>query len=370
MVPACHRYVNFSSLVRAVEPLLGTAGRAAAQGILAGYHARSRESLRAMWCDKLGLPRKTSNDTVDHLVDALFTCMERHNVDFTIFFRNLPRVLEAATEKTAESTAPNETSLPGEVSNGKLLEALGPFRNTAKFCAEVNSRADKETVDFLRKWLAVVLLVAPSAGNESVKSDEGSGAAPRVTFVAEACRRMRSTSPKYIPREEMLVEVYEAANKDDFAPFHELHSVLLRPFDEFPELEVRSRNTHFSKTCCAHPLILVFCAHVHHVVCCFRMLCMSAPVTIVKILPACRSIWSWVLHHQLIQLSASSRTMFKRTLPSRALIVFDIFPSMVLQELHDLHALSKYRFVPCEHEVCLDSCCSYSFMKNHFLAFC
>lgn len=48
---------------------------------------------------------------------------------------------------------------------------------------------------------------------------------------------MRKTSPKYVPREWMLVDAYGAAGRGDLALVHELHDLFLHPFDEQPEHE-------------------------------------------------------------------------------------------------------------------------------------
>ena len=39
-------------------------------------------------------------------------------------------------------------------------------------------------------------------------------------------------NPKYVPREWMLVEAYEAANKGDFTRVHDLHQLLQDPYAE------------------------------------------------------------------------------------------------------------------------------------------
>jgi uncharacterized protein YdiU (UPF0061 family) len=47
---------------------------------------------------------------------------------------------------------------------------------------------------------------------------------------------MRAVNPRYIPRNHRIEAVIAAAvERDDFAPFEELLSVLSRPFDDQPE---------------------------------------------------------------------------------------------------------------------------------------
>ena len=48
--------------------------------------------------------------------------------------------------------------------------------------------------------------------------------------------RMRAVNPAFIPRNHRIEEMIQAATEaNDFAPFHELLSVLARPFDDQPD---------------------------------------------------------------------------------------------------------------------------------------
>lgn len=50
---------------------------------------------------------------------------------------------------------------------------------------------------------------------------------------------MLQVSPKYIPREWMLVDAYDAANKGDMSVFFELQSLFRAPYDEQDSLETK-----------------------------------------------------------------------------------------------------------------------------------
>lgn len=52
---------------------------------------------------------------------------------------------------------------------------------------------------------------------------------------ADAFARMNATNPAYIPRNHRVEEVLAAAERDDFAPLHELLAVLASPFTAKPE---------------------------------------------------------------------------------------------------------------------------------------
>ena len=221
-------YVNFSSLVRAVQPLLEPAGRAAAQSILESYLPLSKRSMKEMWRQKLGLTAAhCEEEVVDELVEDLLDRMEKHSVDFTILFRNLPRVLEAGVGSTSESKATLE------ISNAKIIDSLGTFSSTT--CAANLQQVHDDFVDWVRKWIPVVVSEPVTTPEGASSNGTGNDIASRIT---EACSTMRKASPKYVPREEMFVAAYEAANKDDYTVFNELHQLLTKPYDEQPKFEV------------------------------------------------------------------------------------------------------------------------------------
>ena len=48
---------------------------------------------------------------------------------------------------------------------------------------------------------------------------------------------MLSASPKYVPRNWMLFEAYEAADRGDYTPVRGMLSMLSKPYEEQPEFE-------------------------------------------------------------------------------------------------------------------------------------
>lgn len=72
----------------------------------------------------------------------------------------------------------------------------------------------KDWVKFLRKWRAAL-------------EEEGERAG--------AQERMNKENPKFVPREWMLVEAYDAANLGDYSVAQQLHELLLDPYGEATE---------------------------------------------------------------------------------------------------------------------------------------
>ena len=55
------------------------------------------------------------------------------------------------------------------------------------------------------------------------------------TDAAAASAAMKQASPKYVPREWMLVTAYKAAETGDYEPMHTLHQLFKTPYDEHPQ---------------------------------------------------------------------------------------------------------------------------------------
>jgi uncharacterized protein YdiU (UPF0061 family) len=82
----------------------------------------------------------------------------------------------------------------------------------------------QEWVKWIRRWRAAL-------------EEEGDRAGAQA--------RMLKENPKFVPREWMLVEAYDAANKGDFAVVKQLHDLLQDPYGEgTPELSVHYIQIH------------------------------------------------------------------------------------------------------------------------------
>lgn len=166
---------NFVSFVKAVLPLLSDEGIRKAQEYVDGFEDLCQKTCdEQCWRPKLGLQGDVE---VRELFTELEELMSESSIDYTIFWRQL-------------STLPENT------------DALQPA-----FYSIQPAEREQRWVKWLQRW-------------RSFNPD------PDI---------MRRSSPKYVPREWMLVEAYEAAQKGDFSVVHELQKLFASPFSEHAE---------------------------------------------------------------------------------------------------------------------------------------
>jgi uncharacterized protein YdiU (UPF0061 family) len=171
---------NLARLAEALLPLLHDdrdegvkLAENALKGFQSTYHAAFHPGLRRM----IGLKTEEEGDL--QLVSDLLDAMARNQADFTLTFR----------------------SLAGEV------ETKGGTRQFFAQPAEFDLWAER--------W------------HERLS---------RQPQPADPADIMRKSNPKYIPRNHRVEQVIQAAvEREDFAPFEELLSVVTRPFDEQPQ---------------------------------------------------------------------------------------------------------------------------------------
>ena len=166
---------NFVSFVKAVLPLLSDEGIRKAQEYVDGFEDLCQKTCdEQCWRPKLGLQGDVE---VRELFTELEELMSESSIDYTIFWRQL-------------STLPENT------------DALQPA-----FYSIQSAEREQRWVKWLQRW-------------RSFDPD------PEI---------MRRSSPKYVPREWMLVEAYEAAQQGDFSVVHELQNLFASPFSEHAE---------------------------------------------------------------------------------------------------------------------------------------
>ena len=206
---------NLRQLLHSLEPLLvDDDGDAAARDlerlrrIGRSFDALAEDALNRVWARKLGLPTDgaRSLERAAQLWTGCRRLLASHPTDYTIFWRQLADVATAIEDASAAT-------------DEALLAPLIPIA----FYKPLHEATRREWARWLRWWLTELNAVH--------------GARPETRHsIAEGMRR---ASPKYIPREWMLAEAYEAAERGDYAAVRTLHDVLRRPYDEQPEVASR-----------------------------------------------------------------------------------------------------------------------------------
>lgn len=139
---------------------------------------------------KLGLA--TWDDEAQDMWNTLLELMEDSGADFTVFFRSLINVL------------------PG-----------GPgFDTISAAFAGPDAQADKAS-DRWKEWLQHF----QARISKEARDPE------------ERAREMRLASPKYVPRNWILFEAYDAAERGDYAPVLGILKMLTHPYEEQLEFE-------------------------------------------------------------------------------------------------------------------------------------
>ena len=147
-----------------------------------------------VWRRKLGLGEWRASDA--DLIKRLLRLMASSGADYTIFFRQLAVVAEQSQSDHGDD------------------QLIAPLSD-----AFYGAVAEQELATWVREWLGRL----DSDANDRVA----------------ACSSMRAVSPKYVPREWMLIEAYSAAAEGDDSVAQTLHDLFKTPYDEVPEHESR-----------------------------------------------------------------------------------------------------------------------------------
>lgn len=185
---------NFEMFAQSLVPLLDQKGASDIHKLVNGFDKRAQDSVNKMISRKLGL--QDWSEYSSELWQELEVLLNKYAVDYTIFWRQL-------------------SELPGKDPNSAQHDLLEPL--SAAFYDDLPSSSRFEWAVWISKWLHIL---AKEARSQLVVSD-----------------LMRRASPKYVPREWMLVEAYRAAEKGNHSLVHMLHELFKHPYDEQPSYE-------------------------------------------------------------------------------------------------------------------------------------
>ena len=204
---AGHR--NFQTLVEAVLPVLDGDGAAEqrCRAVIEAHRADVAAAMDSMWSRKLGLAKAGAHPGAGRLATELCGLMEESEADWTLTWRQLAAVAELG----AASDDDDDALL------APLRECFYSTPGAASPVAVSGSTTRSRWLQWIRAWRLAVA---------------GQGDAPSAVAAS-----MRLASPKYVPREWMLVEAYRRAEGGDYSLLRDMHELFRHPYAEQPAQE-------------------------------------------------------------------------------------------------------------------------------------
>jgi len=179
-------FANLNVLVESLAPIVGDD---AVQGILEECQPVFRSAMDEAFRLKLGF--QADQDVADDLWDSLDPLMRQSRTDWTIFFRELSYL-------TRDTSKPNDF--------GEYLKKI-----EKAFYEPIPEDLVPSWTEWMEKWHTALV-------------NSGS--------IDSAFERMKSTNPKYVLREWMLVDAYTKANDGDYSELQSLFELIQKPYDE------------------------------------------------------------------------------------------------------------------------------------------
>lgn len=232
---------NFGTMVTSVLPLLDAQGKAAAKKIhQVDYERDMRQALDTVWRQKFGFKRWEDKEI--KLMQTLLSLLSEYGADWTLFWRQLAevpglvaahysRVRDAGRERPhGDGFSQRKSSLLPSSPPPALVAIVGAIDQKELFrpLQHVFYREPKDQKEFdamvvawssfLREYLQLLL--------DQIR---GGDPAKELLMTMEV---MKSASPKYVPREWMLVSCYKAAYAGDETVLHELFQLFCHPYEE------------------------------------------------------------------------------------------------------------------------------------------
>ena len=152
--------------------------------------------------------------------------MRQSAVDWTIMWRQLAAVLDQHQQHQGRAG----------VSGGQQVDSLADWKMLEPlqhaFYTPLTERLQRQWVGWVRRWLSQVEEEGSDAG---ASADDALMQTAKQQHLQRVAARMRSASPKYVPREWMLVEAYSAAAAGDYSVVHRLQELFRAPYEEQSE---------------------------------------------------------------------------------------------------------------------------------------
>lgn len=170
-------------LIEEVEPL---------QEILQEYKRDYTLGFHKMMCEKLGL--YVQEEVAEGVINLLEDNLEKSQIDMTLFFRKI---------STSESLD---------------FDLFWKILSETTYLTDAELLSEKEHWEM---WFSNYLVLIEKEGISDL----------------ERSSRMKAVNPKYVLRNYMAQLAIDAAEKGDYTIVDELYQLLLKPYDEQPEME-------------------------------------------------------------------------------------------------------------------------------------
>lgn len=247
---------NFESFCNALRPLLDSEGGEKLSRLAAQHSQRAQFALNCMWKQKLGIEQTDESFLTDNPFEAkvgidqaspasafmdetiaiihdLNKLMTSSEADYTMLWWQLSVIAENFLDSIQlPATNSVEISESKVLSNVNCKDILEPLTNVhsiqieqnketldgskceSVFYKELSSENRREWKKWIKQWLVTLRRSNPEATGSTVATS------------------MRCVSPKYIPREWMLVNAYEKAMKGDYSQVVHLQKVFMNPYSK------------------------------------------------------------------------------------------------------------------------------------------
>lgn len=248
---------NFESLAMALLPLLDPARQAEVLHVIIPHHSViAQDAVNEVFRQKLGLLVWSAKS--EAIFERLDDVMEKSAADYTLFYRQLTTLPEMCI--TSTTTGGEEINNDDDITSFQWrcnddYELLEPFLSMGVFYEQLSDEMSEALRAVLTDWLQHILTELNSNSNTDChinsnsnnNSDSNSNSdtmeevhsppPPPCHTPALISSRMRTISPKYIPREWMLEKAYSAAYQKDFSELHRLQVLFESPYTEQPQFE-------------------------------------------------------------------------------------------------------------------------------------
>jgi serine/tyrosine/threonine adenylyltransferase len=215
-------YANYAVLVESVTPVIVVgqginndedAIKKLTRSFLEEAQVVFENEIDQVFRTKLGfLP---DQDVGDGIWSHLEPLLRKSRTDWTLFWRQLTYVMRDFSDLSS-------TDYSGMLSQLESTEEEKERKGASPFYEPLSDELRKDWLAFIEQWRTALSASSPS--------DECGLA---------IYERMRTTNPKFVLREWMLVDAYNGAANDEEAELFYLFDLIKRPYDEGSDTEIR-----------------------------------------------------------------------------------------------------------------------------------